>query len=92
MTVEVGNGGDGSLAERLVNSALGFRSQAPLVDSLLTEIGLDGLKGSVPFFPTDQISMDLRRISRPLVLQCTGAGHSQKTRSQPRNGRRCQYP
>ncbi len=32
----------GSLADQMVNSALRYRSQAPLVDSLLKEIGLDG--------------------------------------------------
>ncbi|MDO4250450.1 MAG: flotillin domain-containing protein [Moraxella sp.] len=31
-----------SLADQMVNSALRYRSQAPLVDSLLKEIGLDG--------------------------------------------------
>jgi len=39
---EGGNGSDGSLADQLVNSALRYRGQAPLVDSLLAEIGLDG--------------------------------------------------
>lgn len=34
--------GDGNLADQLVNSALRYRGQAPLVDSLLAEIGLDG--------------------------------------------------
>lgn len=32
----------GNLADNLVNSALRYRSQAPLVDSLLKDIGLDG--------------------------------------------------
>lgn len=36
-----GNGG-GNLADQVVNSALRYRSQAPLVDSLLKDIGLDG--------------------------------------------------
>ncbi len=35
-------GGSGSLADQLVNSALRYRSQAPLVDSLLNEIGMKG--------------------------------------------------
>lgn len=39
---EGGKGADGSLADQLVNSALRYRGQAPLVDSLLAEIGLDG--------------------------------------------------
>ena len=48
-----GNGeGGGSLSDGLVNSALRFRAQAPLVDQLLREIGIDGanmqsLAGSV---------------------------------------------
>jgi uncharacterized membrane protein YqiK len=52
-----GEGGDGSLADQLVNSALRYRGQAPLVDSLLAEIGLDGadikgLTGSAAESPT----------------------------------------
>ena len=35
-------GGAGSLADQMVNSALRYRGQAPLVDSLLSEIGLKG--------------------------------------------------
>jgi len=35
-------GGDGSLSDQVVASALRYRSQAPLVDSLLQEIGLNG--------------------------------------------------
>ena len=42
-----GNGGnrsskDGNLADQVVNSALRYRSQAPLVDTLLKEVGLNG--------------------------------------------------
>ena len=36
-----GNGG-GNLADNVVNSALRYRAQAPLVDSLLKDIGLEG--------------------------------------------------
>ncbi len=32
----------GNLADQVVNSALKYRAQAPLVDSLLKEVGLDG--------------------------------------------------
>lgn len=39
---EAANGANGSLADQLVNSALRYRGQAPLVDSLLAEIGLNG--------------------------------------------------
>jgi uncharacterized membrane protein YqiK len=34
--------GEGSLADSVVNSALRFRAQAPLVDQLLREIGIEG--------------------------------------------------
>ena len=34
-------GGDGSLTDRLVSSALRYRAQAPIVDQLLSEIGID---------------------------------------------------
>ncbi len=36
------NGSGGNLADGLVNSALRFRAQAPLVDQLLREIGIEG--------------------------------------------------
>lgn len=35
------DGGGGNLADQLVNSALRYRGQAPLVDSLLSDIGLN---------------------------------------------------
>lgn len=35
-------GGSGSLSDQVVDSALRYRSQAPLVDSLLKELGIDG--------------------------------------------------
>jgi len=37
-----GEQGSGSLADQLVNSALRYRGQAPLLDSLMAEIGLNG--------------------------------------------------
>jgi len=37
-----GKGQGGNLADQVVNSALRYRAQAPLVDHLLGEIGLDG--------------------------------------------------
>lgn len=47
-----GHGGDGSLADQMVNSALRYRSQAPMVDAVLRELGLQsgdlsGLSGDV---------------------------------------------
>ena len=38
----VGDGHGGGFADGVVNSALRFRAQAPLVDQLLKEIGMDG--------------------------------------------------
>ena len=35
-------GGGGNIADNLVNSALRYRAQAPLVDQLLREIGIEG--------------------------------------------------
>jgi len=37
-----GNGSGGSLADQMVNSALRYRGQAPLVDALMKEIGMQG--------------------------------------------------
>ena len=36
-----GSNGSGNLADQVVNSALRYRGQAPLIDSLLKEVGLD---------------------------------------------------
>ena len=36
------DGGGGNIADNLVNSALRYRAQAPLVDQLLREIGIEG--------------------------------------------------
>lgn len=37
-----GSGGGGNLAEEAVNAALRYRAQAPLLDSLMQELGIDG--------------------------------------------------
>ncbi len=37
-----GHGGGGNFSDNIVNSALRFRAQAPIVDQLLREIGLEG--------------------------------------------------
>lgn len=39
---EAGQAGNGSMADQLVSSALRYRAQSPLIDSLLEEIGLQG--------------------------------------------------
>ena len=40
--VSAGQATQASLADQMVNSALHYRSQAPLVDGLLKELGLNG--------------------------------------------------
>ena len=42
-----GGGGGGNFADGVVNSALRFRAQAPLVDQLLREIGIEGGGGDI---------------------------------------------
>jgi hypothetical protein len=37
-----GGGSDGNLASAAVSAALRYRAQAPLVDGLMKELGLDG--------------------------------------------------
>lgn len=56
-----GNGqrAEGNLADQVVNSALRYRSQAPLVDSLLSEIGIK--------------SGEIHGLTKPLRDQCSGA-------------------
>ncbi|WP_019450455.1 flotillin family protein [Cupriavidus sp. BIS7] len=48
--VAAGNGNNGNLAEQAMSAALSYRAHAPLIDSLLQEIGLSGgsLNGLVP--------------------------------------------
>ena len=51
-----GNAGSGNLAEEVVSNALRYRAQAPILDSLLAEIGLQGgdlnalVQGAAPQF------------------------------------------
>jgi len=48
--------GGGNLSEQLINSALRYRSQAPLIDAILKEIGIAGgdLKGLTQVLKTDK--------------------------------------
>ena len=72
---EGGNGGSkGSLADDMVNSALRYRSQAPLIDHLLGELGLAGggdinaLTGALvdsQFSPVGKKGTDKRARARP---------------------------
>jgi len=39
---EISGGGGGNLADQVVNSALRYKAQAPLVESILNEVGLKG--------------------------------------------------
>jgi uncharacterized membrane protein YqiK len=63
-----GDGTGGNLADQVVNSALRYRAQAPLVDSLLKEIGLDGsdinsVKGAIGnIFDKDDESMNSKKL------------------------------
>jgi uncharacterized membrane protein YqiK len=59
-----GGGGGGNFADNVVNSALRFRAQAPLVDQLLKEIGVD--------------SGDVGKVARSM-LEKTGAAASSIT-------------
>lgn len=54
-TAAVG-GGDGNLADKVVSSALKYRAQAPLIDSLMSEVGLKAgdLNGLTDAFKTTQ--------------------------------------
>jgi uncharacterized membrane protein YqiK len=52
-----GSSGGGSFSDQLVNSALRFKAQAPLVDNLLKEVGLDGANiNSI----TDSLQKDMK--------------------------------
>lgn len=58
--VAAGNG-DGNLADKVVSSALKYRAQAPLIDSLMAEVGLkaddfNGLTGSFKANGTEESS------------------------------------
>ena len=50
---EVASSGDGSLADQMVNSALRYRSQAPMVDAVLRELGLQN--GDLSSLSTDVV-------------------------------------
>lgn len=53
-TVSAGSG-DGNLADKVVSSALKYRAQAPLIDSLMAEVGLNAgdLNGLTKSFKAD---------------------------------------
>jgi uncharacterized membrane protein YqiK len=54
--------GSGSLADNLVNSALRYRGQAPLVDALMKEIGLTG--------------GDINGLTQAVIEQASSNGHA----------------
>ncbi|RYG64653.1 flotillin family protein, partial [bacterium] len=60
-----GDGHGGSLADSVVNSALRYRAQAPLLDSLLKEVGLDGA--------------DVNRLIPMLSAPSSGSGNGSPT-------------
>ena len=53
-------GGDGNLSDQVVASALRYRAQAPLVDQLLSEVGLTGggLNGLTAALRTSDVASD----------------------------------
>ena len=53
-----GGGNGHNLADQVVNTALRYRSQAPLVDALLKEVGLDGRS-------LDGLSNSIRDLDQP---------------------------
>ncbi|HEX8237392.1 MAG TPA: flotillin family protein [Abditibacteriaceae bacterium] len=60
--------GNGSLADEMVNSALRYRAQAPLVDSLMKEIGIDGSDiNSITNGVTGSIMGSIDQPVRPVV-------------------------
>jgi uncharacterized membrane protein YqiK len=63
-----GNAGNGSLADEMVNSALRYRAQAPLVDSLMKEIGIDGSDiNSITNGVTNGVMSSIDQPVRPVV-------------------------
>jgi hypothetical protein len=52
---DASHNGNGNLADQVVNSALRYRGQAPLIDSLLAEIGMksDDINGLTQMVKTN---------------------------------------
>ncbi len=71
-------GGGGNLADQMMNSALRYRAQAPLVDRILQDVGMDGSSlaglaaGAVPLAPIPASP----KKERPEVLPHAGSGNS----------------
>ena len=63
-------GSGGNLADQMVNSALRYRGQAPLVDSLLKEIGLDG--GNINGL-TQGLHHSVRQAAQTIEAEATAA-------------------
>lgn len=81
-TVNGGGGGGGSLADQAVAAALKYRTQAPMLDSLLNEVGLDGsslaglAKGVAPEKPCEASKEDDRRPSSTNGGDSNGHAHT----------------
>lgn len=62
--------GGGNLADQVVNSALRYRAQAPLLDSLMREVGIDGsnINGltNVADVLSDKASVELKQMAKPV--------------------------
>ncbi|MFK7965880.1 MAG: flotillin domain-containing protein [Burkholderiaceae bacterium] len=69
-------GGDGSVTDEVINSALRYRVQAPMIDSLMKDIGVDGGKlGNMA---------DVFRNARDIDALSRGKEKSSKSSSEPK--------
>lgn len=72
--------GGGNLADQMMNSALRYRAQAPLVDRILQDVGMDGSSlaglaaGVAPLAPIQAVP----KKERPEVLPPAGSGNPKR--------------
>lgn len=65
--VAAGGANGGNLAEQALSAALTYRTQAPLIDSLLNEIGIAG--GSLKALTTPLVSSATDEINREATVK-----------------------
>ncbi|MEX8700321.1 flotillin domain-containing protein, partial [Salmonella enterica] len=65
--VAAGGANGGNLAEQALSAALTYRTQAPLIDSLLNEIGIAG--GSLKALTTPLVSSTTDEINREATVK-----------------------
>ena len=68
-----GTGNDGSPTDEVINSALRYRVQAPLIDSLLADIGIDGANLSKQGGLMREAS-DMQRVANEVAKKSGGSG------------------